>query len=1126
MSLNKQPVAINFARGLDTKSDPYQVSIGNFLDLENSVFTTTGRLTKRNGFTNRTKLPTNVQTTLTTLNDSLVATGSDLFSYTEDINEWINQGPVQPVRLDVQPLVRVSTSQQSPDSAISSSGLICLAYVDNGLAYYQISDSDTGQQVVKRTTLPTTATNPRVFLLGVYFIITFMETVTGTPHLQYIAIPTMNPSMPSASTTISADVSSLTAGYDGYSSENFLFLVWDGAASVNIAFLASSLGVSPTVVVDAVNTADLVSVTVDSTNATVWASYWDMSTMNGYVAGFSFILSPLVTPTQIITTTVISEITSLATLGVLHVYYETVNNYSYTDAAGDDIRSDYVSKVAVTPPVGVGPGIVSATTIILRSVGLASKATIQYVYTLNSNPLIEVTNSTLPALGSYVLISTTIYMLVAYGDEHQINPLDNSNQPSYFLIDDSGNIYMRLAYSNGGGYAASQVLPNILAIGTSYYVPYLVADFLAAVNKGTNLPAGTPSNAIYTQYGVNLATFEINRQGQYSSEIASALHLTGGQLWEYDGVKPVEHGFHVWPENIMGTTSSTTHTPTGNTLLGSNVITVVSSTVGVGIGSTVTGTGIPANQVVTGTTPTTITFGPLVATATGTTTTFTIIGQLTAQEYFYVFTYEWTDNAGNLHRSAPSIPFTITSAGAGVNTLDVPTDRLTYKQPFFPPTNPLVTNPIRIVGYRWSTAQEVYYQFTSLTTPYLNDTTIDSLVIVDGKSDAQILGNTILYTTGGVVEDIAAPASIASALFNNRLWLVDAEDQNLLWYSKQVIEAVPVEMSDLLTLYVAPTTGAQGSTGPITAIAPMDDKLIIFKKDAIYYINGTGPDNTGANSTYSDPVFVTSTVGCANPNSIVLMKDGLMFQSDKGIWILGRGLDTEYIGFPVEEFNSNVVKSATAIPGTNQVRFVLDDNTTLMYDYFVQQWGTHTNIAAISATLWQGLHTYLNTYGQIFQETQNMFLDGSEPVLMSLTTSWVNIAGLQGFERFYAANLLGTYFTPFKLNVELAYNYNPSPVQSVIVTPDNQTLNWGQEALWGTGGSWGNDFDQSGQANVFTARVFPKHQKCESFQVSIQEIYDPSFSQPAGQGLSLSGLLLLVGMKRGSRTQSARKSFG
>jgi len=605
---------------------------------------------------------------------------------------------------------------------------------------------------------------------------------------------------------------------------------------------------------------------------------------------------------------------------------------------------------------------------------------------------------------------------------------------------------MRLAYSNGGGYAKTQVLPAVSVQSSEYCIPYLITDFLTTTNKGTNLPSGTPVNAIYTQTGVNVAKFSLNTTQQYSSEIASALHLTGGQLWEYDGIKPAEHGFQVWPEQVAGTTATTG-------------------------------------------------------------------GSITAGTYYYQFTYEWTDNQGNLHRSAPSIPVVLTTTGStSTNTLNVPTLRLTYK------TSP---NPVRIVGYRWSVAQQVYYQFTSVTSPTLNDPTTDSVTVTDTLEDSAILGNAILYTTGGVIENIAAPASVASALFNNRLFLIDAEDRNLLWFSKQVIESTPVEMSDLLTLYVAPTTGAQGSTGDMTALSAMDDKLIIFKKDAIYYITGSGPDNTGANSTFSDPVFITATVGCANPRSIVLMPNGLMFQSDKGIWLLGRDLSTAYIGDRVEQYNDYEVLSAVAIPATNQVRFILNNNVTLMYDYYFNEWSTHTNVSAISSTLYEGEHTYLNLNALIFQETPGMYTDGSVPVLMSLTTSWINIAGLQGFERFYFANLLGTYYTPFKLNVTLAYDYNPSATQAILVTPDNYGGTWGSEAVWGSGGPWGGS-----EGNVFTARLFPTHQKCQSFQVTIQELYDSSLGVAPGQGLTLSGLALITGVKRGFRTQSAKKSFG
>lgn len=1002
MALQKAPININFASGLETKTDKNQVPLGKFLALQNSVFDTVGRLTKRNGNAHITTLPNADQTTLTTLNDNLLATGSNLYAFSADTNQWLNQGPVQPVRLDVAPLVRVSTSQQSQDSVTAANGLVCLVYIDNSLAYYQISDSVTGQQIVKRTALPSTAVSPRTFLFGNYFVISYIDT-SGSASLKALAISTAMPSV-FGTVTVGTVTSSTFQGYDAVAYGDNLYFAWAATStSINIAYLNPSFAVSAPVTL-AAHTASLMSVTADSSTNVIWLTFWDSGTTNGFVTAYSQILAPIAATThQIITSASINQLTSVAANGTLTVIYDVANNYGGAIGA---VPTDFLDIVTV--PQAGSP---SSATTILRSVGLASKA--------------------------FIAPSGTIYMLVAY---------TSANQPSYFLIDSTGAVSMRLAYSNGGGYIVGQVLPSVSLLNDTYQISYLIKDFLATTNKGTNNPTGTPSAAIYTQTGINLAKIAINTFGQHSSEIANTLHLTGGQLWQYDGVRPVEHGFQVWPDNVTVSPAATS-------------------------------------------------------------------GSITAGTYYYVFTYEWTDNQGNLHRSAPSIPVSQVTTGAiSANTLTVPTLRLTYK---------VVPNPVRIVGYRWSVAQQVYYQFTSITSPVVNDPTVDYVTITDTLSDLSILGQTLLYTTGGVIEDIAAPASIASTLYKNRLFLIDAEDQNLLWYSKIVIEAVPVEMSDLFTLYVAPTTGTQGSTGPCTALAAMDDKLIVFKANAAYYVTGAGPDSTGANNDFSDPIFITSSVGCSNQDSIVLMQNGLMFQSTgKGIWLLGRDLSTQYIGAPVEQYNANVVKSAQSIPGTNQVRFILDNGITLMYDYYMGQWGTFNNINAISSTLYQGAQTYLNAQGLVYQETPGTYIDGSTPVLMSFTTAWANVAGLQGYERFYQLLLLGNYFTPFKLNVQLAYDYNPSNSQATIVTPDNFGGVWGSNSVWGSPGGWG------GVGQPFEARVFPQVQKCESFQVTVNELYDPSYGTAPGQGLSLSGLNLTVGIKKGQRTSTAGRSFG
>lgn len=1227
MPLQKQPIAINFSQGLNLKADPYQIPIGQFSALENSIFTTAGRLTKRNGFAEITTLPNENQTTLTTLNGNLIATGSNLYAFSEETDQWLNQGVIQPVTLAVKPIVRTSTNQSVVDSAVTEAGLALIVYFDSSLnqVYYQVSDNNTGQTIVPRVALPASTFDGRAFILGQYFIVTYLQTTSGNVSLNYIAMPLGAPNSPLAPVRMESGLKVTNCGYDGILANGVLYLGYATAANtMSLGALTNNLVIAAPAIIPTA-TARLVSMAVDNSGAlpNIWMSYWDDFTNNGYAVKYTHNLLQVLAPIPIIIDVQIAEITSICNNGILNIIYENVNTYG--TGAYATTRTDFLSTMSVS-----SVGVPTAPAPIVRSVGLASKA-------FNSS------------------LTGSNYVIATYGGQ---------NQPTYFLMDFTGAIYMRLAYSNGGGYQSSQILPSVSSLSNSFVVSYLYKDFITTVNKGTDLPNGVPVNSIYTQTGINLATFSINNSGQYSSEIAGALHLSGGIVWEYDGVKPTELGFNVWPENISASGNQTGGAlaaeqffyqftyewtdsqgnihrsapsiptsldlskmqPIGTSFMGtgasgSNIL-AVSSTAGLNIGQTVLDTttsatiptsttitnvgtafqavfttGAPqltvssnaglyigqivsdlsasgalqAGTMITGITGLTVainhnplansastpgdnmlaTGGPtstitlsnnLTATATANTIITTTLGtsasfvnnsynitianasgfqvgqvitDLTNSMAIEAFTTITAINGNVLTLSNPTFAVAtadiiVTADLLSVNLI-VPTLRLTYKTGI---------NPVRIVGYRWSAAQQTYYQFTSITMPVLNNPNVDYVSISDTLADAAILGNAIIYTNGGVLEDIAPPASIHTALFSNRLWLIDAEDRNLLWFSKQVIENVPVEMADLLTMYVAPTSGAQGSTGPMTALAAMDDKLIIFKKDAIYYVNGIGPDNTGANSQFSDPVFITSAVGCANPGSIVLMPNGLMFQSDKGIWILGRDLNTNYIGAPVEAYNSIIVNSAQTIPGTNQVRFVLDNNLTLVYDFFFNQWCTFNNIYAISSTLYQGYQTYLNEYGAVFQETPGIYLDGSQPVLMSLTTGWINIAGLQGYERFYQMYLLGTYYTPFNLNISLAYDYNQSAVQQTLITPNNYTPAWGGDSVWGSDTAWG------GPGNVFEARLFPQKQKCESFQVTVQEIFDSTYSNNSGAGLSLSGLNLIIGMKKGYRTQSAAKSFG
>ena len=190
-----------------------------------------------------------------------------------------------------------------------------------------------------------------------------------------------------------------------------------------------------------------------------------------------------------------------------------------------------------------------------------------------------------------------------------------------------------------------------------------------------------------------------------------------------------------------------------------------------------------------------------------------------------------------------------------------------------------------------------------------------------------------------------------------------------------------------------------------------------------------------------------------------------------------------------------------------------------MYDYYYNQWGTFNNVPAISSTLYQGKHTYLNSYGEIRQETPGAYLDGSKPVLLKFKTAWLKLTGLQGYQRVYFLYLLSNYITPYKLNVQIGFDYKPSIAQTTMIIPNNTYNVYGDEPLYGSGVYGGDD-------GIDQRRVFLQQQKCQSIQLTISEVFDSSQNVIAGAGLTMSGVNFIVGAKDNKPKLSAAQSAG
>lgn len=479
----------------------------------------------------------------------------------------------------------------------------------------------------------------------------------------------------------------------------------------------------------------------------------------------------------------------------------------------------------------------------------------------------------------------------------------------------------------------------------------------------------------------------------------------------------------------------------------------------------------------------------------------------TSSSRAYYLLYEWYDAQGNLHRSAASPPFICTngdksvteaaSADAGninpgfqTNIISATTLRFTRK-----------TN-VNIVLFRTGDGDTIPRRIATKA----NDPTVDSISFTDNTPDSAISSSEILYCLpGGELPNICPPPSSILVPWQGRIVMTDATDANVLWISKPAVNAYGVGFSDLLRVSVDPLGGG------ITALRVMDEKLVIFKQTRIFYMAGEGPDASGQNGTFSNPALINTDVGCANPSSIVFMAEGLMFQSAKGIYLLNREGQANYVGIWVEGYNNVTITSAVMMAKFNQVRFTTTTGITLVYNYAFQIWGTFSNYTTAGALIYGPDNTYyrLLPTGRVVKEVDNKFSDADgQAIVMTLQTAWLKPAhSSQGWARVYRALLLATYRSGHKVLCRVEYDYKPET--STAMGPFDGTLKvgaglYGTSTPYGAGTPYGdNTFGSSEQIRYGLPR-----QICQSIRFTIQDSPDTP-----GEAVRFVELQLEVGLR-------------
>ena len=354
----------------------------------------------------------------------------------------------------------------------------------------------------------------------------------------------------------------------------------------------------------------------------------------------------------------------------------------------------------------------------------------------------------------------------------------------------------------------------------------------------------------------------------------------------------------------------------------------------------------------------------------------------------------------------------------------------------------------------------------------------------DALSDADASALESDPETGGVLENLAPPAASIIAATQDRLFLAGvANNPRQFWYSKLRGPAEVAAFHDGNIVEVPP------DGGDITALAFLQETLVVFCETAVWMLPGDGFDNLGSGQNYGPARILSSDLGAVNQESVALTPKGLIFKSRKGWYVLPGWTPPVYIGGPVAGFDDDEVKAVHVVESQHQVR-ILTDQRMLVWDYEANgkgEWSEWTIEGGRGACIWQGNHLVVTDTAVLAQS------ETPGGVQLDVETAWIKLADLQGYQRIWELMILGEFRSACRLRVRLSRDYQEGVYfqdRTWVVTP--QVV--------------------GGPAQV---RHRPSIQQCQSMRVRLTVLHETLDEAPAGEGLRLTGLAIKYGVKPG-----------
>ncbi len=461
-------------------------------------------------------------------------------------------------------------------------------------------------------------------------------------------------------------------------------------------------------------------------------------------------------------------------------------------------------------------------------------------------------------------------------------------------------------------------------------------------------------------------------------------------------------------------------------------------------------------------------------------------------EHYAVGVFYWHDGSGLVHRSMPSPSEAITAHTAGSS--------IEYRSLLYNGSH----RPIEKLSPVFFRSSETDINFRRVQRP--SEVARDNVDYPQNSARMIEITKTLgdfLYTQGGAqIENVSPEGAAIAAVAIDRLWLGALMRRDRLQFSKPFIPGTAGEHG-----FAPEFNEAFNRLTPngreVTGLIEMDDRLIVFTAEDVYWLAGDGPNDAGAGSDYPPLTRITADTGCIDARSVLRTPAGIMFQGKRGLALLTRKDEVRFVGHAVIDQTDAypVITSATLNATTSEVYFTTTNaagtsGQILVFNYEVGAWSRWTSEALVGGCMFKNEYYTVTAAGQVYKYDSSTFFDsGSTYVPLTVETGWFRSGGPGGYQRVRRIVPVMQRKDGHALQVDTYQNYSTTAIAPPFAYTGTQVAAFPS-------------------AEAYHPKIQNRPQLCESFKLRISDANATETS--TGEGYSIAGLVLEYKPRRGT----------